>query len=287
MGKGVVNTDMPFSEYLALKGASKGALNKIATATPIECYHYMFSEEKEEERKSHLALGSLLHCAVLEPDKLESAFLVAERPDRRGNDGKAKFADLMAMQQHTGKTWVTPEEYSQMVKMSAAIHGHPLAKRVLSVGGTAETTITWYQQGVPCRLRFDLLTAGIPGLGAFGIDLKTCRDLAGFYKDHYTHGYDIQFVHYGRGAAAAGIDLAGFIFIVVDSSSNVCPELVRVIDPALDGQYVELAEKRYEYAFGRFRDCWHSGNWPGYPQDEFEAMKYTSWNAREIEMLNV
>lgn len=286
MKEAKISYDMPFSEYLALKGASKGALNKIASSTPIECYHYMYKEEKEEEQKRHLALGSLLHCAVLEPDKLAQAFLVAERPERRSNAGKQKYAELMELQRDTGKTWVSPEEFDQMVKMCAAINGHPLARKILSVGGNAEVTIQWEQSGVPCRARLDFLTDELPGFGRFVFDLKTSRDLSRVYRDHHDFGYDLQFVHYGRGAAAAGLDLAGFIFIFVDSSENVCPELVRVIDPAYDGLYVELAEKRYNYAFNRFRECWHSGKWPGYAQDNFEAMQYTSWHSREIEYLD-
>lgn len=281
-----VSYDMQFKEYLDLKGASKGALNKIATCTPIECYNYLYAEEKEDLHKEHLALGSLLHCAVLEPQKLESAFFVEEKPDRRTKVGKARFAELMQIKTDTGKEWVTPDQFEQMVRMSSAINGHPLARQILSAGGDAEVTLQWKQQGVPCRARFDFLTKEIPGVGRFGVDLKTCRDLSRVYRDHYDFGYDLQFVHYSRGAAACDIDLAGFIFIFVDSSPHVCPELVRVIDPALDETYLELAETRYRYAFERFRECWHSGEWPGYSQENFEAMRYDSWTAKTINQLD-
>lgn len=272
---------MLFDEYLQIKGASKGVLNKIATSTPIECYHYMNKEEANDERKSHLALGSIFHALVLEPDTIERDYLIADKPDRRTKAGKEAYADIMLQCSGNGRTWVTPDEFNHASKMAAAVLDHELASRIVCRDGDAELTITWERQGVPCRARFDFLTHEIPGMGRFGVDLKTCRDLSRVYRDHYDYGYDLQFMHYSKAALAAGIELSGFIFIFVDSSENACKELVRVIDPSLSEEYVELAQTRYDYAFNKFRDCWHSGVWPGY-QAEFEPMQYEYFHEREI-----
>jgi hypothetical protein len=41
-----------------------------------------------------MRLGSLAHCAVLEPDELHNRYAIA--PDRRSNAGKALAADMAA-----------------------------------------------------------------------------------------------------------------------------------------------------------------------------------------------
>jgi hypothetical protein len=283
--KAEVLYDLDFEKYLEVKGASKGALCKMATSTPIECYNYMYKKEEGLEEKRHLAVGSLLHCLVLEPLKVDSMFLVQEKPDRRTKQGKLEYSTILATAKDQGKTWITPNEFMNASKIASAIHGHDLASTILGVDGDSEVTILWDSKGIPCRARFDFITKEIPGIGRFGVDLKTCRDLSRIARDHYDFGYDLQYIHYSRAATAAGIDLAGFIFIFVDSGELACSDLVRVIDPAISENYVELANARYKYAFDRFAECWHSNKWPGYSKVEFEAMQYTSWHEREIENL--
>jgi hypothetical protein len=41
-----------------------------------------------------MRLGSLAHCAVLEPDELSKRYAIA--PDRRSNAGKAAAAEMSA-----------------------------------------------------------------------------------------------------------------------------------------------------------------------------------------------
>jgi hypothetical protein len=61
-------------------------------------YHYWsrFLDPKRPtvEPSSAMRLGSLAHCAVLEPDELSKRYAIA--PDRRSNAGKAAAAEMSA-----------------------------------------------------------------------------------------------------------------------------------------------------------------------------------------------
>jgi hypothetical protein len=80
------------------------------------------------EPTSAMRLGSLAHCAVLEPDELSKRYAIA--PDRRSNAGKAAAAEMSA----NGIEAVSEPEMALALNMADAVRQHPYAAALLADG---------------------------------------------------------------------------------------------------------------------------------------------------------
>jgi hypothetical protein len=132
-------------------------------------YHYWsrFLDPKRPtvEPTSAMRLGSLAHCAVLEPDELSKRYAIA--PDRRSNAGKAAAAELAAV----GIEAVTESDMALALNMADAVRQHPYAAALLA-DGKAEQSFWWDDKatGQRCKCRPDWYQ------GTTIVDLKTCQD---------------------------------------------------------------------------------------------------------------
>ena len=69
--------DLSNADYHAAPGLSHSGMKHLAVS-PLRFWHEIINPDKEpEEEKTHLALGTALHCAVLEPDKFDSRYACA------------------------------------------------------------------------------------------------------------------------------------------------------------------------------------------------------------------
>jgi hypothetical protein len=80
------------------------------------------------EPTSAMRLGSLAHCAVLEPDELSKRYAIA--PDRRSNAGKAAAAEMSA----AGIEAVSESDMALALNMADAVRQHPYAAALLADG---------------------------------------------------------------------------------------------------------------------------------------------------------
>jgi hypothetical protein len=142
-----------------------------------------------------MRLGSLAHCAVLEPDELSKRYAIA--PDRRSNAGKAAAAELAA----AGIEAVTESDMALALSMADAVRQHPYAAALLA-DGKAEQSFWWDDKatGQRCKCRPDWYQ------GTTIVDLKTCQDASAnaFARACATFGYHTQAAHYLNGAARCG-----------------------------------------------------------------------------------
>lgn len=184
-------------------------LKKVASKSVL---HAMKEERKES---AALDLGSALHCAVLEPEKFASEFLVSPKFDRRTKEGKAAAAEFEAKAQ--GKTVIDAEQMEAVEAMKTSILSHEIAKGMLT-GGEAE--YSYYAKdpttGLLLKTRPDYKNAGAL------IDLKTCQDASreGFIKACINFGYALQAAFYlDVYNLATGENLTEFFFVAVESSA--------------------------------------------------------------------
>jgi hypothetical protein len=168
-------------------------------------YHYWsrFLDPKRPtvEPTSAMRLGSLAHCAVLEPDELSKRYAIA--PDRRSNAGKAAAAEMSA----NGIEAVSEPDMALALNMADAVRQHPYAAALLA-DGKAEQSFWWDDKatGQRCKCRPDWYQ------GTTIVDLKTCQDASAnaFARACATFGYHTQAAHYLNGTFAER-----FIFIAV------------------------------------------------------------------------
>ena len=233
------------ADYHADPAVSASHLHAVA-ASP---YHYwsrfINPDRPPSVQTAAMKLGSLTHCAVLEPDELAKRYGIA--PDRRTNAGKAAVAAMEA----AGIEAVTAPEMEQAMAMAASVRSHQAAAALLR-DGKAEQSF-WFDDiatGLRCKCRPDWYT------GSTIVDLKTTVDASpkGFAKSVAQWRYHVQQSHY-----LAGTFAERFVFIAVEKSY---PYAVGVYE--LDADAVQFGDYERRNNLQTIADCRAISEWPGY-----------------------
>jgi hypothetical protein len=201
------------ADYHADPAISASHLKAVMQSPYHYWSRYINPQRPTIEPTAAMRLGSLAHCAVLEPDELHNRYAIA--PDRRSNAGKALAADMAAR----GLEAVTEADMALAANMAIAVHQHPYAAALLA-DGKAEQSFWWDDKatGQRCKCRPDWYQ------GSTIVDLKTCQDASpgGFARACATFGYHTQAAHYLNGTFADR-----FIFIAVEKAYPFAVGLLR------------------------------------------------------------
>ena len=234
-------------QYHADPAVSASHLHAVA-ASP---YHYwsrfLNPDRPVVEPTAAMQLGSLVHCAVLEPDELAKRY--ATCPPRNTKDGKATAAMLAA----SGIEAVTAGDMELALAMAASVRNHQAAAELLR-DGIAEKSFWWddVDTGLRCKCRPDWY------YGTTLVDLKTTTDASprGFARSVVQYRYHVQQAHYMAGTFAER-----FVFIAVEKTY---PYAVGVYE--LDTIAMDAAEVIRRNNLQTIADCRAINEWPGYSQ---------------------
>ena len=213
-------------------------------------YHYWsrFLDPKRPtvEPTSAMRLGSLAHCAVLEPDELSKRYSTCL--PRNTKAGKEQAAELAA----AGIEAVTESDMALALNMADAVRQHPYAAALLA-DGKAEQSFWWDDKatGQRCKCRPDWYQ------GTTIVDLKTCQDASpgAFARACATFAYHTQAAHYLSGLHGA----ERFIFIAVEKTY---PYAVGIYE--LDAAAMAAGAEQCRIGLQTISDCRAINEWPGY-----------------------
>ena len=132
----------------------------------------------------------------------------------------------------------------------------------LFVDGKPEVTLQWTERDVDLKARLDWLRDDCTRI----VDLKTSGQVSRFDRTLYDHGYDIQAAMYRRAVAAIFGTVPEYLWCVVETSA---PFEFRLVRPGAD--VLTVAERKLDWAIGKWRECMASGEWPGYSREIDEA----------------
>lgn len=233
-------------------GVASASLLKLMDArTPAHVKAWYDGHDAEETPA--LRFGRAVHCAVLEPDRYNEAYVVAPKFDRRTKAGKAAAAAFAA--EHGHKVAITQSDHDTIEGMRQAIEAHPIARALLTApDAQTEVTARWTDQytGLRCKLRADLW---IPSR-RLCVDLKTAKDASpqGFARSVASYGYDVQQAHYEQGLGAAA-----FLFVVVEKEPPYAVGVYR-----MDEQSAARGHELWRGALDELARCVERDEWPGY-----------------------
>jgi exodeoxyribonuclease VIII len=192
-----------------------------------------------------MKLGSLTHCAVLEPDELSSRYGICL--PRNTKAGKEMEGEMIA----AGIEAVTASDMEQAMAMAGSVRSHQAAAALLR-DGKAEQSFWWDDTptGLRCKCRPDWYT------GNTIVDLKTTTDASpkGFARSVAQWRYAIQQNHY-----LAGTFAERFVFIAVEKTY---PYAVGVYE--LDEAAALYGEAERRNNLQTIADCRAISEWPGY-----------------------
>lgn len=242
----MIRHHMSHDDYLAVKAASKSVLWTIHTKSPLHAI-------TERERTNAMEFGTAAHCAVLEPQQFSARFMRGPE-DRRGNKWKEALADAPI-----GMKVLVAADYDAASELADCALGNSDVQALVK-GADVEVSAFADIVGVACKARPDAVNSGVL------IDLKTTTDASENAFRHTCHrfGYHVQEAWYRDVWQAAGGDKSSdmsFAFIVVESKP---PFAIRVFE--LEAAAIRQGNLIAIDAFKTYRECLHSGAWPGYPR---------------------
>jgi len=201
-----------------------------------------------------MALGSLVHCAVLEPEELDARYAVAPLVDRRTKEGKEEYAKFLA--EAEGKEVVKSEDMDTALGIQRAVRMHSMAYE-LTADSQKEMAAFWKdgRTGEAMKGKADILGSN------FIADLKTCRNASpgAFAKSCADFKYHWQAAHYMR-----GFDKEQFYFIAVESKPPFVVEVYQLDELSLDVGRTEI-----DAATDRYIEVQEYADWnAGYTDEE-------------------
>ncbi len=254
-------TALTNAAYHALDAVGKSDLDKIARS-PLHWKH------AEREETAAMRIGSAVHCAVLEPDRFATEYVIAPECDKRTKAGKEQWLEFEGA--NYGKTVLSREDGLLCHNIAGRVRAHPRVADFLA-HGQPEMSALWKDAefGTRCRARYDWLQdAGVI------LDLKTTQDAspAAFAKSCASFRYHVQAAWYLDSYHATTGDLPlGFIFIAVEKTA---PYAVALYE--LDAEAVELGRALARRDLARYANARELDCWPGYP-DAVQSLSLPKW----------
>jgi exodeoxyribonuclease VIII len=235
------------ADYHADPAVSASHLHAVAKSPAYYYARFLNPDRPPSEQTAAMRIGSLVHCAVLEPDEVSKRYAVA--PDRRTKAGKEHAEHYAA----NGIEAVSPADMALAQSMAAAVRQDPIAAALLKTGA-AEQSFWWDDAatGLRCKCRPDWLTAN-----GICVDLKTTTDAspAAFARSVATWRYHVQQEHYLSGLP----DISHFVFIVVEKSYPYSVAVYELDEHAsIEGGALRMRDMH------RIATCTAADDWPGY-----------------------
>lgn len=267
---------LPRTEYERLDAVNYSVLRHFKR-TPAHAREYQLNGT---ETTGPMELGTLIHFALLEPERFRDTTVVMPDftvglKDKDGNPYlspratkayKQKVADF----QHANidKTIIDPADRAVCLAIGEAVAGHETAASLLDGDGRNEVGIVWEdpETGLLCKGLIDRLT-GANGRTVL-VDLKSAEDAGpgSFARSCAALGYHLQLAFYGMGLVVHRRPPSRLLHVVCETVPPHAVAVYELDSAALDQGYREVRAHLNDYAA-----CLKAGRWPGYP-DRIEPL---------------
>lgn len=266
MRSGCFVIGMPEDAYHGGEGVSKSSLDLIARSPA----HYYYGAKREQTRA--MVIGSAIHCAILEPERFASDYLLLKDvKDRRDSEYK------QAIKVHSPDNVLVASETQNVAAMQESVASQLIASELTKAKGWRELSafVACPETGLVLRCRYDLLTAD-----GRALDLKKTRDArpAEFEKSVASYRYHVQQAHYSRVfELITGEQLRSFTFLAVEDQPPYTAHAYKLDSLALEiGDFYAMRDLR------TYAECEASGEWP-HPDNNGGVISVPYWAAMDYE----
>ncbi len=285
--------DMPAEVYHAIPAMSAGGLKRMRSS-PAHFFGMQLDPNRPPPGDPSPAMknGTLVHCCLFEPDKVEARYAVlpgdaprkptpvqraAKKPSPETLDA-IDWWDRFA-QKHPGVEIIEQAQLSAARRQAANIRALPDLGALLE-DGVGESSVFWLdaETGELCKCRPDWLSVAGED-GRIITDGKTAQDASpeGFARACWNMDYPLQAAWYSDGVAAAlQRNVHGFVFAVAENSwPNPAAAYM------LDDEVMAWARRENRRLLNLYAECKRTGVWPGYPQT-VQPITMPAWAMKEI-----
>lgn len=210
---------------------------------------YVLKEEEEQKFNSNFVFGSYVHCALLEPEKLDVEFAVYPGSARRGKAWK-EFKEA-----NPGKEILIQTQYDRAQQIVDEAKKNKDVQEMLSEG-VAEQSLFTEIDGVKIKVRPDYLFS--EAKGGFIVDVKTTINpvtRSGLMATVAQYDYDLSAALYVDAYQEKLGQKYNFYFIFLQKTSNE----VAVVKASK--QLIENGRRKYKKALEMYRKNIASGVW--------------------------
>jgi len=258
-----IHFDMPEAEYrMAPAIAGSDAKHILPPKTPAHYAAHMAGEAKKEQTRAML-MGTMSHVAVLEPQRLDAAFV--EKPegiDFRTKEGKEWKAKV-------GNTPILDQDEARAVRgIRDSIAAHDAASELLAGTKSEVSLFAEHRTGLWLKGRIDALKDGVI------CDVKTTSagaDANAFARQCFALNYHVSAAWYVSLCALNGLPTPKFYWIAVETAA---PYAVAVYE--IDVRALQLGMTVMQDALALIARCEDEGHWPGYG-DEVQTLNLPPW----------
>ena len=254
-------------DYHAMKDKVSNSMLSDMAKSPAYCFYNMCNTPDSKTQEA-FDFGSLVHCLILEEEKLNDEFFIYQKPDRRTKQGKAFVKEKLEPAQEQGLICINDRTYNKAIALRARVWGHKQANALINNSGYTEVSFFGYddETGQELKWRCDKIFTDKKGRGWI-VDLKTSSNASpeGFAKSCANFNYHMQAAYYLDNCNRfPGLEnkFKGFIFIVVEKEAPF-----NVACYQLDLDSIELGRQKYQDNLQLFAQCSEAGFWPSYNYD--------------------
>lgn len=265
---------MTDAEYFSMPAISASQLKAFDKGAYWFWKSSPFNPDRVQEQDSDaMMFGKLAHCMLLEPEKVDNEFEIADFGKSRSNK---KYLEL---KETTSKVLVTSDEYSHAQKMIAEIREHKLASAIID-GATAEMPYFWIDEATKlyCKCKIDAIKRTRNGIVV--IDYKTSSDIEGILNWPQKLQYPLQADFYCRAVEKKyGEKPCEFVF-VIQSNKPGEDDVIAVANVEYDSSMVahDIVD-HHMLAIKERLELWNATKdktiWAAYPYRV--EMKYSNW----------
>lgn len=246
--------DMPAPEYHAAPALSASGAFMLASECPALYHaHSPFNPDAlPDESNGAMNIGTAVHLAALEPDRLESRIVVVDAEDWRtkaAQEARRAACDL-------GFVPLLRKDRERVDHLAAALRANEYVADLLD-GADTEVSFFWNADGIPCKARADIISRDGGAIG----DLKASTNASpGFFqRQAFSAGHFLRSPFYRDGWQVVSGKRADYWYIIVAREE---PHLVTIA--RLDERAIEWGRIMIRRAMILFRECRERGAWPPY-----------------------
>ena len=263
-----IHYDMAEGEYRSAPAiAGSDAKHILPPKTPAHYAAHMAGELKREPSKAML-LGTIAHLAVLEPSKLNAAFV--EKPE--GIDFRTKLGK--EWKESVGSMPVLDQDEARAVRgIRDSIAANKAARELLAETQSEVALFGQHRTGLQIKGRVDALK--VPSdLECVIVDVKTTSagaDYNTFSRQAASLNYHVSAAWYCHLCGLNGLPPARFYWVAVETSAPYAAAVYEIHPDALD-----LGVGMMNDALGLIAQCEDEGIWLGYAP-EVQSLNLPSW----------
>ena len=265
-----IHYDMPEADYRSAPAIAGSDAKKILPPlTPAHYAAHMAGELKREPSKA-MMLGTMAHVAVLEPSKLDTAFV--EKPE--GKEGDFRTKEGKEWKAKMGATPILDADEARAVRgIRDSIAANKAARELLAETQSEVAMFAEHRSGLWIKGRVDALKV-VDDMESVIVDVKTTSagaDYNTFSRQAVSLNYHVSAAWYCHLCGLNGLPPARFYWIAVEVVPPYAVAVYEIHPDALD-----LGVGMMNDALGLIAQCEDEGVWPGYAP-EVQCLNLPSW----------